>query len=365
MKLKSKKVKLKVETEDAGLEIKTNLEPRTSNTEQRMGEGNVQSQAAADGTNRTDGTEGTDEAGAGSAAPSGAGVQGVMMKKVRSDALWNKLSGKQREMLEEWLFEDRLNYDVALERAQKELGYTGSRTSLRRFYARTAEERMLRDLTQSREQVDQIRDTPVSAEELRAAGMKVVAQLFLRQVTQAPEQVKEWSRLAKLLLQSESNEIRFRLKREENELRRKAMDFAREKFHYDIMEEGKKVLPELQKAWEAGLTQYERNARTNNLRRHMWGREDLPDLLPENEEQEKQMAAQKIIDEAARAKQHEWWYKTFGSPEAKARIAAEREADRQKAYLAEEEPEREAQETETKTGPKTVIERGVVYPYGQ
>ena len=225
---------------------------------------------------------------------------------------------------------------------------------------------MLRGLVQSQDQVNRIRDTPGSAEELRAAGMKVVAQLFLRQVTQAPEQVKEWSRLAKLLLQSESNEIRFRLKREENELRRKAMDFAREKFHYDIMEEGKKVLPELQKAWEAGLTQYERNARQNNLRRHMWGREDLPDLLPENEEQEKQMAAQKIIDEAARAKQHEWWYKTFGSPEAKARIAAEREADRQKAYLAEEEAEQKASEgAEAQMGPKTVIERGVVYPYGQ
>ncbi len=286
------------------------------------------------------------------------------MKKVGPNAKWNELSGKQRDMLEEWLFEDRLGYEAALERARKELGFKGSASSLKRFYARTAEERMLRSFVQSQEQVDKIKGTPGSAEELRAAGMKVVAQLFLRQVVQAPEQVKEWSRLAKLLLQSESNEIRFRLKREENELRHKAMEFAREKFHYDLMEQGKKVLPQLLKAWEAGLTQYERNARRNNLRRHMWPEvKNMPDLLPENEEEEKQMAAQKIIVEAERATQHEWWYKTFGSPEAKARIAAEREADRQKDYLAEEEG---TASDEPVPGPNgEVVERGVVYPYGQ
>ncbi len=226
---------------------------------------------------------------------------------------------------------------------------------------------MLRGLVQSQEQVKQIKEAPVSAEELRAAGMKVVAQLFLRQVVQAPEQVREWSRLAKLLLQSESNEIRFRLKREENELRHKSLEFARERFHYDILEEGKQVLPELQKLWEAGLTQYERNARTNNLRRRMWPEiKKLPDLLPENEEEEKQMAAQKLIDEAERAKQHEWWYQKYGSPEAKARIAAETEAHRQAEYLAEVEAEA-AQEAEQQAQPVTreVVERGVVYPYGQ
>ena len=122
------------------------------------------------------------------------------------------------------------------------------------------------------------------------------------------------------MLQSESNEIRFRLKREENELRHKAMEFAREKFHYDILEQGKKVLPQLQELWEAGLTEYEQNKRTNDLRRRMWPDvPNLPDLLPESEEQEKEMAAQKIIIDAERAQ-----------------------------------------------GPKgEVVERGVVYPYGQ
>jgi hypothetical protein len=298
----------------------------------------------------------------------GCDAGGGLLKKARGDARWNQLSTKQRVALEQWLFEDRLTYEATLEKARQELGFKGSVSSLRRFYERTAEERMLRNLMGSREQVKQIKETPVSAEELRAAGMKVVAQLFLRQVVQAPEQVKEWSRLAQLLLQSESNEIRFRLKREENELRRKAMEFAREKFHYDVMDHGVKVLPQLQKLWEAGLTQYERNARRNNLRKSMFG-PNIPELLPENEEEEKQMAAQKIIDDAERAKQHEWWYQRFGSPEAKARIAAETEAQRQADYLAEEEADRvaalvaEAQPEQPVT--REVVERGVVYPYGQ
>ncbi len=319
--------------QDAGSEKKQNIEHPTSNTEHRMKE--------AEG-----------------------GVQDVVMKKARGDAKWNHLSTKQREALEQWLFEDKFTYEATLEKARQELGFKGSVSSLRRFYGRTAEERMLRGFVQSQEQVKQIKEAPVSAEELRAAGMKVVAQLFLRQVVQAPEQVREWSRLAKLLLQSESNEIRFRLKREENELRHKSLEFARERFHYDILEEGKKVLPELQKLWEAGLTQYERNARTNNLRRRMWPEiKKLPDLLPENEEEEKQMAAQKLIDDAERAKQHEWWYQKYGSPEAKARIAAETEAHRQAEYLAEQ----VAQEAEQQAQPVTreVVERGVVYPYGQ
>jgi hypothetical protein len=284
------------------------------------------------------------------------------MKKVGPNAKWNTLSAKQQQMLEEWLFEEKLSYEAALEKAQKELGFKGSLSSLKRFYARTSEERMLKNLVQSQEQVNRIRDTPGSAEELRAAGMKVVAQLFLRQVVQAPEQVKEWSRLAKLLLQSESNEIRFRLKREENELRHKALEFAREKFHYDILEQGKKVLPQLQELWEAGLTEYEQNKRTNDLRRRMWPDiKNLPDLLPESEEQEKEMAAQKIIIDAERAKQHEWWYKKFGSPEAKARIAAEREAVRR----TEEASEAAADEGQAQGPNGEVVERGVVYPYGQ
>ena len=64
------------------------------------------------------------------------------MAKLKSHAKWNGLSKKQRETLEEWLFEEKMGFAKAWERAKKELGFTGSVSSLRRYYGRTQEERM-------------------------------------------------------------------------------------------------------------------------------------------------------------------------------------------------------------------------------
>ncbi|HZQ46848.1 MAG TPA: hypothetical protein VFC07_07555, partial [Verrucomicrobiae bacterium] len=216
------------------------------------------------------------------------------MKKAGPNAKWNELSAEQCGLLEEWLFEDRLGFEIALERAQLELGFEGSMSSLKRFYARTAEERMLRSLVSAPEQVRAINDTEVSAEELRAAGMKVVARLFLQRVVQSPGETKEWSGLAKLLLQSQAIEQRSALKREDQELKRRALAFAREKFQYDAMEAGVKALPQLQALAERNLSGFERNQRQNALRRHMWG-PNIPEPLPESQEEAEAMARQFVL----------------------------------------------------------------------
>jgi hypothetical protein len=117
--------------------------------------------------------------------------------------------------------------------------------------------------------------------------------------------------MARLLLQSESNEIKYRLKQEENEIRRQELAFAREKFHFDVMAQAQKALPELQALEEANLPRYEKNRRMNALRRSVFGPR-IPEPLPESEEEEAEMARQKEIDDAERAKQHEWWMRTFG-----------------------------------------------------
>ncbi len=294
------------------------------------------------------------------------------MKKQRADAKWNELTDAQRETLEQWLFEERITYQVAWERAQQELGFTGSVSSLRRFYEHMSRERTLRSLGVSEESAEEIDNASVGTATLRAAGMKLVAQLFLNGVMQSPEQMKHWCPLARLLLQSESNEIKYRLKQEENELRRQELEFAREKFQYDMMAQAQKALPELQALAEANLTQYEKNKRRNDLRRRMFG-PNIPEILPENEAEEEAMAKQKVIDDAARAKQHEWWLKRFGHLQGNRRnfrpeatdgtdggtdVGCETQAtdigmSGQDAVV--EEPK----------APTEVVERGVVYPYGQ
>src|SRR6185295_20134256 len=108
------------------------------------------------------------------------------MTKVRSHASWNELTPKQREQLESWLFEDRLSYDEVLKRAQTELKFKGSKSSLRRFYERTSKERLLSGFTKSRELADDV-EQGSSTYRLRRAAMKLVAQAFLNQVATAPD----------------------------------------------------------------------------------------------------------------------------------------------------------------------------------
>jgi len=64
------------------------------------------------------------------------------MTKVKLNASWNGLSPKQRRTLESWLFDEKLGYQEALERARKELGFKGAMSSLRRFYSRPSQERL-------------------------------------------------------------------------------------------------------------------------------------------------------------------------------------------------------------------------------
>jgi hypothetical protein len=67
------------------------------------------------------------------------------------------------------------------------------------------------------------------------------------------------------------------------------MKFAQIRYQYDVMGHALKALPELQEVRKAQeeeeMTVYEQNKRLNDLRRRMFG-EVIPDLLPENEEEE-------------------------------------------------------------------------------
>jgi hypothetical protein len=211
------------------------------------------------------------------------------MAKVKSHAKWNGLSKKQRETLAEWLFEEKMGYTKAWERAKKELGFTGSLSSLRRYYSRTEGERMLAGFEESARMMASVNNAPADAESLRDSGMKVAAQVFFRLVRERPDELKAWLPLARLLAQCEKNDSWRAVKDEENEIRKAALKFAQIRYQYDVMGQALKALPELQEVREAQeeeeMSVYEKNKRLNDLRRRMFG-DVIPDLLPENEEEE-------------------------------------------------------------------------------
>ena len=92
-----------------------------------------------------------------------------------------------------------------------------------------------------------------------------------------------------MLAQCEKNDSWRAVKDEENNIRKTALKFAQIRYQYDVMGQALKALPELQEARKAQeeneMTVYEQNKRLNDLRRRMFG-DVIPDLLPENEEEE-------------------------------------------------------------------------------
>ena len=119
--------------------------------------------------------------------------------------------------------------------------------------------------------------------------MKVAAQVFFRMVREKPDELKAWLPLARLLAQCEKNDSWRAVKDEENDIRKAALKFAQIRYQYDVMGQALKALPELQEVRKAQeeneMTVYEKNKRLNDLRRRMFG-DVIPDLLPENEEEE-------------------------------------------------------------------------------
>src|SRR5688572_13237341 len=54
--------------------------------------------------------------------PGRGGEDASAMRKMRDDSTWNRLTPKQREALEEWLFDENLGYEKTVERVKQKFG---------------------------------------------------------------------------------------------------------------------------------------------------------------------------------------------------------------------------------------------------
>jgi hypothetical protein len=289
----------------------------------------------------------------------------ALLKKTRADAAWNGLSRTQQATLEHWLFEERLSYNAALERAKSELGFTGSKSSLRRFYERARSERLLSGLADTGNLARTVEASDVSVEQLRNAGFKLAAEMFLRQVASAPENAKEWAPLAKLLLLAERNESWRRIKEEENRLRERALELARERFQYATTAKAMKALPEPE---EPEMTELEENKMVNDMRRHLFGAV-LPELLPETPEELANPAVLRAREKAI--------FEKYNGKNARERQERERERMREEAIQNEQLKVQNEAKNDAEGGEQDVtdgaepeaaseqpVEEGVYYPGG-
>src|SRR5580704_8154555 len=217
------------------------------------------------------------------------------MNRAGNNASWKRLKPGERKKLDQWLFEENLSCEQTLPKAQAELGYKGSASSLRRYYRRRLHERTLLEFKELRTEVAKLAKAPLDAGALRTASMKLLASYLYQQVLESPENVKEWGRVAELILQNDHTEAFREIKDEEHRIRREAMAFAKEKFQFNTVEEAYKALPQLLQLREAkmdpNIKRYEENAQWNRVRREIFG--PGIDVHPESAEEEAEMLAAK------------------------------------------------------------------------
>ncbi len=156
------------------------------------------------------------------------------MRKPRNDSTWNQLTPGQRELLESWLFDENLGYAKTLERVQQEFGVETTIASVGRFYRRRARERQVEELVEAQAIADALNDLPVDAEGLRAAAIKLAGKAVLKLVSEHPDRLDQLASLARLLLDSEDNDIR-----------RARLKLAQKCFDYEATAASQRELPHL------------------------------------------------------------------------------------------------------------------------
>lgn len=154
------------------------------------------------------------------------------MRKLREDSTWNRLTPEQREVMDGWLFEENLGYEKALERVHKEFGLKSTIASLGRYYRRRARQRQAEEILDAQSDAKLLNIMPVKVEDLRSAVIKIVAKVALKLAAETPDDLSQLASMAKLLLDSE-----------ENELRRAKLNLAERCFDYEAIAACQKEWP--------------------------------------------------------------------------------------------------------------------------
>lgn len=158
------------------------------------------------------------------------------MKKPRNDSPLDRLPENQLLALEEWLFEEQLTYDQALERLHLDFNVRSSRSALGRFYKRVNKQRVLEGIGASTNTAAQVEEKfKQNPADMYAALLKRVGQIAFDQSIELKEHDPEVIyNFTKLLIAGRKEE-----------LRAQAIALQRDRFEFDAAKACLKKLPEL------------------------------------------------------------------------------------------------------------------------
>ena len=175
-----------------------------------------------------------------------------MNSKLRSDSVFAQLTNEQLELLEDWLFEEKLGYKEVLEKAQQQWGLKSSLTALGRFYRRLAlqrsEERRLETVALCLESLAAKNDGT-----LQAGLLALANQCAIEFLVEHPKSVREFTGMLRALTSAgtfEMKQVEFQRaqeqrrqaeieqkKKEEQERRWRALSAQREEERQKLREE--------------------------------------------------------------------------------------------------------------------------------
>lgn len=130
------------------------------------------------------------------------------MQKLRSTSDWCQLTPEQTRTAERWLLDEHMSYEETSARIKTDFGVEISPYSVGRYYRNRATERQIEDVAETQSLAEALADSPASTEAMRVAALKLLARSMLKMACERPNQVRELTMLAKILLHSQDNDIR-------------------------------------------------------------------------------------------------------------------------------------------------------------
>lgn len=182
------------------------------------------------------------------------------MSKGRNDSPLDQMPKHQQDALEDWLFEEGIDYAAAMERLHMDFGIKTSKSSLGRFYKRVEKRRTLDKITEAAKVAQNVQERfEAEKTDLYPVILKMVGQIAFEQSVNGkqmdPEIVYNFT---KLLIAGRKEELRAEM-----------ITLQKQRFEFDAAKACLKKLPELKEiAADNALNQDEKIAAVRNV---LWG----------------------------------------------------------------------------------------------
>ena len=144
------------------------------------------------------------------------------MRKLRSDALWHRLTLEQQNQIQHWLFVERLGYVQTHARMQKDLGLNCSLSTIGPMYHYLNELRSHEHETILQTLTDVITEPGADIQGIRTGSLTVITKRLLDRSVERGD-TTEIAALGRVMFQGEARE----LERDRLELAREKIAFAR------------------------------------------------------------------------------------------------------------------------------------------